>query len=69
MGKKQRLKNEAQQRGVPLEILLEQDLEQRWKEQEIPLQFQDILSLGMVESDFQAEDSEAWLFKQWSAMP
>ena len=61
----QRLKDEAKQRGVPLEMMVEQELEQLWMDVETPPEFQEILSLGIVESDFQAEDSEAWLFKQW----
>ena len=60
-----RLKDEAQQRGIPLEVMVEQELEQLWME-ETPLKLSDMLSLGSVESDFDAEESEAWLFKQWS---
>ena len=66
MVKKQRLKDEAKQRGVPLEMMVEQELEQLWTEK--PLEFSKMLSLGCVEIDFDAATSEEWLFKKWSEM-
>ena len=63
MVKKQRLKDEAKQRGVPLEMMVEQELEQLWAEK--PLEFSKMLSLGCVEIDFDAATSEELLFKKW----
>ena len=53
----QELQKAAQEQGLTLEKLLEQDLEQRWLSDPLA-QFS---SIGLGESDLQAKDAKAWV--------
>jgi hypothetical protein len=57
----QELQKAAQEQGLTLEKLLEQDLEQRWLSDPLA-QFS---SIGLGESDLHAKDAKAWVRKQW----
>ncbi len=59
----QQLEQAARKKGVTLEELLEQDLEQRWL---IPDPLAQFSSIGLGESDLNAKDSKAWLKEQWN---
>jgi hypothetical protein len=57
-----RLENEARAKGVNVKTFLEQELEQRFVVSEISC-------IGVVESDFRAEDAEIWLTEHWHREP
>jgi hypothetical protein len=57
----QHLQQVAQERGVSVLELLEQDLEQRWLEDPLAK----FASIGLGESDLSAKDSKIWLRQEW----
>jgi hypothetical protein len=57
----QHLQQVAQERGMSVLELLEQDLEQRWLEDPLAK----FASIGLGESDLGAKDSKIWLRQEW----